>query len=159
MKGYAINDNALHGVIVTGEVNLEYSKYVKRWKYGHLYINNLPNNIRFLLLKGNYDLKHFDLRSLEGKRQFESLMIDDGVTLQCPLPKSDTVEKEYKEQSSYLEGAGGCRYEMLSCVYDRMSKTLDCSNRNLTGPIYIYNVPNDCEYLDLSNNQVPFQKR
>jgi hypothetical protein len=121
---------------------------------GHLYINNLPSNIRFMLLKGNYDLKHFDLRSLEGKRQFESLMIDDGVTLQCPLPKSDTVEKQYKEQSSYLEGAGGCRYEMLSCVYDRMSKTLDCSNRNLTGPIYIYNIPNDCEYLDLSNNQI-----
>ena len=122
--------------------------------FGHLFLNNLPDNIRSLLLKGNYGIKSFDERSLEGKRQFESLMIDNGVVLRCPLSKSDLAEKDAKERSAYLEGAGGCRFETLSCVYDLASKTLDCANRNISGPVYIYNVPNDCEYIDLSNNQI-----
>ena len=100
---------------------------------GHLYINDLPGDVQALFITDNPGLNFLDPRSLEGKADFTTLEIDEGVRIGCP-------ETE------------GCKYSTLHCAYDDQAKTLDCSRRNLAGPIYITDVPNDCEYLDVSNN-------
>ena len=104
---------------------------------GHLFINDLPQDIHALFISGNAEkLTYFDPRSLAGRAQFQQLTIDRGTRLGCmPAP-------------------AGCKYETLNCAYDAPSKSLDCSRRNLTGPVSINNVPDDCEYLDLSHNHL-----